>query len=103
MPQGAVAAAGGGVKPVIIEWQDAHFAAEEITLEEAAKVRPEPTVSVGYPVEADGCILLFMSAFKDHPDRMAEYLAIPSGMVVSVRELAPVPPYRLATDGLPVP
>lgn len=73
--------------PVLVRWQDAHFAAEEITLTEAAKVRPEPTVSVGYPVEGDGCLLLFMSAFEDHPDRMAEYLAIPRGMVVEVREL----------------
>lgn len=73
--------------PVLVRWQDAHFAAEEITLEAAAKVRPEPTCSVGYPVEGDGCLLLFMSAFEDHPDRMAEYLAIPRGMVIEVREL----------------
>lgn len=77
--------------PVLVRWLDAHFAAEEITLEQAGRVRPEPTVSVGYPVEGDGCLLLFMSAFEDHPDRMAEYLAIPSAMLVSVTELAPHP------------
>ena len=74
--------------PVLVRWLDAHFAAEEITLEQASRVKPEPTVSVGYPVEGDGCLLLFMSAFEDHPDRMAEYLAIPRGMVLEVRTLA---------------
>jgi hypothetical protein len=73
--------------PVLVEWSDAHFAAEELTIEQARLIRPEPTLSVGYPVEGDGCLLLFMSAFKDHPDRMAEYLAIPLGMIARVRPL----------------
>jgi hypothetical protein len=80
------------VRPVLVEWADAHFAAEELTLEQARLIRPEPTLSVGYPVEGDGCLLLFMSAFKDHPDRMAEYLAIPKGMIVRIAPLIPTPP-----------
>ena len=79
------------MRPVLVEWADAHFAAEELTLEQARLIRPEPTLSVGYPVEGDGCLLLFMSAFKDHPDRMAEYLAIPKMMIVAITELSNIP------------
>jgi len=76
------------VSHVLVIWADAKFDHDYITSEKAQSLRPAITYTLGHLIcQNDHGITVAMSSFQAEPDHFSEYLFVPGGMVLEVREL----------------
>lgn len=72
----------------LLVWADAKFDHDYLTPEKAAGLRPAITYTLGHMVcSNDHGVTVAMSAFASEPDHYSEYLFVPKGMVIEVKEL----------------
>ena len=88
---------------VIVEWADAKFNHDYITVEKAEALRPAVTFTLGHLVaNTEHGITLAMSTFRDEPDQFSEYLFVPKMMIVRVTELSVPVTCQSDTDLTPI-